>query len=118
MKVGVFSAILSDLPLEKALDYIAGLRCETVEIGTGAYPGDAHCKPAELLKSAAKLKEFTSAVKERGLHISSLSCHGNPLHPRPEIARRDDAAVHVWPPSRLITRPVSAVAATTIFGSF
>jgi sugar phosphate isomerase/epimerase len=87
MKVGVFSAILSDLPLEKALDYIAGLRCETVEIGTGAYPGDAHCKPAELLKSAAKLKEFTSAVKERGLHISSLSCHGNPLHPDRALAK-------------------------------
>lgn len=87
MKVGVFSAILSDLPLEKALDYIAGLGCETVEIGTGAYPGNAHCKPAELLKSASKLKEFVAAVKERGLEISSLSCHGNPIHPDAKLAK-------------------------------
>ena len=31
---------------------------EAVEIGTGAYPGDAHCKPAELLKNDKKLKAF------------------------------------------------------------
>jgi len=60
-----------------------------VEIGTGAYPGDAHCKPAELLKSAGKLKEFVSAVKERGLEISSLSCHGNALHPDKAHAKHD-----------------------------
>jgi sugar phosphate isomerase/epimerase len=87
MKVGVFSAILSGLPLEKALDHIAGLRCDTVEIGTGAYPGDAHCKPRELLKNAGKLREFTAAVRERGLEISSLSCHGNPLHPDRALAK-------------------------------
>jgi sugar phosphate isomerase/epimerase len=87
MKVGVFSAILSGLPLEKALDHIAGLECDTVEIGTGAYPGNAHCKPAELLKNAGKLKEFVAAVKERGLEISSLSCHGNPIHPDAKLAK-------------------------------
>jgi sugar phosphate isomerase/epimerase len=87
MKVGVFSAILSDLSLEKALDHLAGLKCDTVEIGTGAYPGDAHCKPAELLAHASKLKEFSAAVSESGLTISSLSCHGNPLHPDRAFAR-------------------------------
>ena len=87
MKVGVFSAILSGLPLEKALDHIAGLGCDTVEIGTGAYPGNAHCKPADLLKNTGKLKEFVAAVKERGLEISSLSCHGNPIHPNAKLAK-------------------------------
>lgn len=86
MKVGVFSAILSDVSLEKALAHIAGLGCETVEIGTGAYPGDAHCKPAELLASKPKREAFVAAVKASGLEISSLSCHGNPLHPDKKIA--------------------------------
>ncbi len=86
MKVGVFSAILSDVPLEKALSHIAGLGCETVELGTGAYPGDAHCKPAELLASKPKLEEFRAAIRASGLEISSLSCHGNPLHPDKKIA--------------------------------
>jgi len=87
MKIGVFSAILSNLPLDQALAHVAGLGCETVELGTGAYPGDAHCKPAELLSSKARRKEFLETVAASGLEISSLSCHGNPLHPDPSIAR-------------------------------
>ena len=86
MKVGVFSAILSNLPLEKALSHIAGLGCETVELGTGAYPGDAHCKPAELLASKTKREAFVKTVAASGLEISSLSCHGNPLHPDKKLA--------------------------------
>lgn len=86
MKVGVFSAILSGLPLKKALAHVAGLGCDCVEIGTGAYPGDAHCKPAELLASKPKLDAFRAAVSASGLEISSLSCHGNPLHPDRKIA--------------------------------
>lgn len=86
MKVGVFSAILSDLPLAQALEIIADLDCDTIEIGTGAYPGDAHCNPAELLKSKSRRTEFLSLIHDHGLEISSLSCHGNPLHPNPKIA--------------------------------
>jgi sugar phosphate isomerase/epimerase len=86
MKVGVFSAILSDLPLEQALAHIASLNCDCVEIGTGAYPGDAHCKPSDLLADDGKLAEFVAAIRASGLEISSLSCHGNPLHPNSELA--------------------------------
>ena len=81
MKVGVFSAILSGLSLEQALAHIAGLKCDTVELGTGGYPGNAHCQPDELLASEGKLREFQAAIAGSGLTISSLSCHGNPLHP-------------------------------------
>jgi sugar phosphate isomerase/epimerase len=91
MKVGVFSAILSGLPLEQALAHIAGLRCDTVEIGTGAYPGDAHCKPNDLLAHEGKLKEFQAAIAESGLEISSLSCHGNPIHPDAAFAQEHHA---------------------------
>jgi len=86
MKVGVFSAILSDLPLAHALEIIADLDCDTVEFGTGAYPGNAHCQPAELLKSKTRRSEFAAIVDDFGLEISSLSCHGNPLHPNRKIA--------------------------------
>jgi len=86
MKVGIFSAILSDLPLREALDVVTDLECDTVELGTGAYPGDAHCKPAELLASKKKLQEFLAIVEDSKLEISSLSCHGNPLHPDKKIA--------------------------------
>ena len=87
MKVGVFAAILSDLPLDRALQTIADLGCDTVELGTGAYPGDAHCRPAELLASKPARDEFLACIRDSGLEISSLSCHGNPLHPDEKIAR-------------------------------
>ena len=86
MKVGVFSAILGELSLEHALAQIADLRCDTVEIGTGGYPGNAHCQPEALLASEGKLKDFQAAIADSGLTISSLSCHGNPLHPDRKVA--------------------------------
>ena len=51
MKIGVFAVLFGGKPFEETLDYIKELGLEAVEIGTGAYPGDAHCKPAELLKN-------------------------------------------------------------------
>jgi sugar phosphate isomerase/epimerase len=86
MKVGVFSAILSNLPLDQALAIVADLECDTIEIGTGAYPGNAHCRPEELITSKTKRGEFTRMIGDHGLEISSLSCHGNPLHPDKKIA--------------------------------
>ncbi len=38
MKVGVFTVLLADRPLEDALDYAKEVGCEAVEIGTGANP--------------------------------------------------------------------------------
>ena len=81
MKVGVFTVLLADRPLEEALDYVREAGCEAVEIGTGGYPGDAHCKPKDLLGDSGALNEFRQAVESRDLEISALSCHGNPLHP-------------------------------------
>jgi sugar phosphate isomerase/epimerase len=87
MKIGVFTVLLSSRPFEEALDYLAGLGVQAVEIGTGAYPGSAHCNPAALLASDRRLREFREAIERRGLMISALSCHGNPLHPQRRVAR-------------------------------
>ncbi|HEX7117425.1 MAG TPA: sugar phosphate isomerase/epimerase [Longimicrobiales bacterium] len=87
MKLGVFTVLFGDKPFEEMLDAVAGLGLDAVEIGTGAYPGDAHCKPDELLRSESKLRAFRDAVERRGLTISALSCHGNPVHPREAVAR-------------------------------
>ncbi len=92
MKLGVFTVLFGQKPFEETLDYVAGLGLDAVEIGTGAYPGDAHCKPDELLRSQDRLRAFRDAVERRGLAISALSCHGNPIHPRAEIANEHHAA--------------------------
>jgi sugar phosphate isomerase/epimerase len=87
MKIGVFSVLFGSKPFEETLDYVVELGVEAVEIGTGAYPGNAHCDPAVLLADSKKLKAFRDAIKQRKLVISALSCHGNPLHPQERIAK-------------------------------
>ena len=87
MKVGVFMVAFSGMPFEQALDYVAGVGVEAVEIGTGNYPGGSHCNLDKLLASEDERKKFLKAVESRGLVISALSCHGNPLHPNKEFAR-------------------------------
>ncbi|MEN1987453.1 MULTISPECIES: sugar phosphate isomerase/epimerase family protein [Paenibacillus] len=87
MKLGVFLVLFGGRKLEDALDYVAAKGLKAVEIGTGGYPGNAHCNPAELLENETALKNFKNAVESRGLIISALSVHGNPLHPQKDIAK-------------------------------
>ena len=91
MKIGVFTVLFGDKPFEETLDYVKELGLEAVEIGTGAYPGNAHCKPGELLRNDKKLKAFKEAIASRDLVISALSCHGNPIHPDKKLANAHDA---------------------------
>jgi len=93
MKLGVFTVLFRDLPFEEMLDKVAALGLEAVELGTGNYPGDAHCKPDELLADPQKARAFREAIESRGLTISGLSQHGNPLHPDEGFRERDRA---VW----------------------
>ena len=87
MKLGVFTVLFQQKPFEEMLDHVASKGLQAVEIGTGGYPGTAHCTPDELLGDPSKLKAFKQAVDSRGLIISALSCHGNPLHPQKAIAK-------------------------------
>ena len=48
MRVGVFTALLAQLSLDDVLKKLKKLNIETVELGTGNYPGDPHCKLAML----------------------------------------------------------------------
>ncbi|WP_405112194.1 sugar phosphate isomerase/epimerase [Paenibacillus sp. FSL K6-1217] len=89
MKLGVFMVLFGGRKLEDALDYVVSKGLKAVEIGTGGYPGNSHCNPRELLENETALQEFKHAIESRGLIISALSCHGNPLHPQKELADKD-----------------------------
>jgi sugar phosphate isomerase/epimerase len=90
MKIGVFTVLFSQRPLEETLDYVKAAGCEAVEIGVGGYPGAAHADSAALLEDEGKRKQLLEAVTSRGLEISALSCHGNPLHPKAEVSEAHD----------------------------
>ena len=93
MKLGVFTCLLQNLPLEEALKYFKSLGIEMVEIGCGGYPGNAHANPEELLADDAKLEEFKATLAKYDMQISALSCHGNPVHPNKEIAADYDKTI-------------------------
>ncbi|UFJ40813.1 sugar phosphate isomerase/epimerase [Brevibacillus humidisoli] len=87
MKLGVFTVLFAQKSWEETLDYVAAKGLDAVEVGTGSYPGNAHCNAEELLADSGKRRAFKQAVESRGLIISALSCHGNPLHPQKQIAQ-------------------------------
>jgi sugar phosphate isomerase/epimerase len=85
VRVGVFTAVLADRPFEAALDHVAALGAEAVEVGAGGYPGAEHCDTAALLADPALARRWREAVAARGLSVSALSAHANPLHPDPAV---------------------------------
>lgn len=87
MRLGVFSTILSGEPLDKVLKYLSSLGVRAVELGSGGYPGKAHCNPAELLKDESKIKDLKNLVADNDMIISALSVHGNPVHPDGNTAK-------------------------------
>jgi sugar phosphate isomerase/epimerase len=85
VRVGVFTALLGNFSLDDVLRKLKTLNIDTVELGTGNYPGDPHCK-LEMLENTSKLEEFKKKLDDNGVTISALSCHGDPLHPDQGIA--------------------------------
>jgi sugar phosphate isomerase/epimerase len=91
MKIGIFTALFGDKSLEETLDIVKAEGIEAVEFGAGAYPGAAHLGKThegveELINDKGKRDAFVRQVESRGLIISAISCHGNPLHPRRAVA--------------------------------
>jgi len=87
--IGVFDPVYADLSLDAMIDKISALGLEAVEIGTGGYPGSAHCPVDELLESPAKAKAWVKKFEDRRIRVATLSCHGNPIHPDANHAKRD-----------------------------
>jgi sugar phosphate isomerase/epimerase len=87
MRVGVFTPLLAQLSLQDVLAKLESLHISTVELGTGNYPGDAHCK-LSMLENRAELAEFQRMLADHGCSISALSCHGNQLHPNSTRAQQ------------------------------
>ncbi len=86
MKTGVVTVPLYVIELAEALVYLKSLGVEAVELGVGGFPGNIHCNAEKLLKTPELLRDFKKTILESGIEISAFSCHGNPVHPDPEVA--------------------------------
>jgi len=92
MKLGLFTALFNHLSLDEMLAALKPLpEIAMLEIGAGGWPGERHLDVSGLLASQQLAKDFRGKLSDSGYAISALSCHGNPVHPDPHIARRDDA---------------------------
>src|SRR5216684_2936518 len=87
--IGVFDPVYDKLSLDEMLDKVSALGLEAMEIGTGGYPGTGHCPVDELLADSGKAREWKKKFEDRGIHVATLSCHGNPVHPDEKHAARD-----------------------------
>jgi sugar phosphate isomerase/epimerase len=87
--IGVFDPVYAKLSLDEMLDKMTALGLEAVEIGTGGYPANPHCPIDELLADPAKAKAWKKKFEDKGIHVATLSCHGNPVHPDAQHAARD-----------------------------
>lgn len=88
MKLSVFAVLLQDKSFDEACAYLASKGVQAVEIGCGGFPGDAHCKPPELLNDETKLQAFKDTLARHHLDIAALSVHGNAVHPDKAVAEK------------------------------
>jgi sugar phosphate isomerase/epimerase len=84
VKLGLFLAVYGQSTFEQALDKAKAAGVDTVELGP------AHTDLAGWLDKPAAQSRVKEMLAGRGLTISAFSPHGNPLHPNPAIAMRDD----------------------------
>jgi sugar phosphate isomerase/epimerase len=90
MRIGVFTALWGNLTFEQALDKAVASGVTAVEIGAGGYPGEPHCPVDDLLASDSNRNKYLNAIHSRGLILSALSIHNNPVHPDADVAQEAD----------------------------
>ncbi len=84
---------LRHLPREEVLERCIRWGIRSVEFGTGNFSPAPHVDLQALLRDHAEREKLVREVRDRGLTISALNCSGNPLHPRPEVARHHSQVV-------------------------
>lgn len=86
MKLGCFSILYNEKPLEEVLKIFSELGMEAIELGVGGYSKSSHVDVDGILADPRKGKDLLKLISDYGLSISALSTHGNPVHPDPEKA--------------------------------
>jgi sugar phosphate isomerase/epimerase len=93
VEIGLMSASMLDRPWEAVLDAAVAQGVRWIEACGGGHIPTRHLDPVELAADPGALARFRASLGERGLRLSSLACHGNPLHPDEARASADHAAL-------------------------
>lgn len=87
MKLGCFSILYNDKPLEEVLKYLSSHGLEAIELGVAGYSKSSHVDTKGIIADPKKGKELLRIIGGCGMFISALGAHGNPVHPNAEIAK-------------------------------
>src|SRR6266545_6349018 len=90
MKLGVMSGGIAALGWDRALGYCRQLGLEALELACGAYGKTHLIDPESLLNDSSARQKVKDDLARHELVLSALSCHGNPVHPDPDEARRHE----------------------------
>jgi sugar phosphate isomerase/epimerase len=86
MKIALMSASFLDRGWESALDIAKQAGVEQIEGCGGGHIPKSHLDPVHLAQDEHARERFLESLSSRGLSLTSLSCHGNPLDPDAKLA--------------------------------
>src|SRR5436309_3319626 len=92
MKLGVMSSGIAALGWDRALALCRELGLEAIELACGLYAKTRLLDLDATLSDASLQQKIRDDVARHGLTISALSCHGNAVHPDPDVARAAERA--------------------------
>ena len=90
MRIGVYTNQYGDIDFDAFLTRATAMGAQTVELGVGGmYATGKHCAAEVLLNDSTELNKFQELLKRHNVEISAFGVHGNPVHPNPDIAKRE-----------------------------
>ena len=87
MKLGVFTALFRDRTFEETCQYLHSLGVQTLELACGGTTGKHHTDPLTIMDHPEKIREMKEIIAKYQLEVAAVSCHGNPVHPDPAVAK-------------------------------
>ncbi|MEO0023648.1 MAG: hypothetical protein RL196_89 [Actinomycetota bacterium] len=89
MKFGAYNAVLHSMDLPSAIDYIASIGLEGIELNSGGFLPPSHIPTFDdVLVSDVARDDFLGQFEGKAVSIAGLNCNGNPLHPDPKIGNK------------------------------
>ncbi|MBB5164087.1 sugar phosphate isomerase/epimerase [Mycobacterium sp. AZCC_0083] len=89
MRLGVYTAVLHDMPLRQALTTIRSLGLTGAEVNAGGFLPSPHLPVAALLDGELDPAAYLAVFEETGVQLTGLNVNGNPLHADPEVGPED-----------------------------
>jgi sugar phosphate isomerase/epimerase len=90
MKIGFLVNPYSSRPLGEVLELLRDRHqpaLKAIEVGMSPYSSLAHGDPQKLSASREAREDWEQTIVRFGFQLSSISAHGNPLHPRRSFAK-------------------------------